>query len=81
MVQKGKRKPPRVKKGYSLDGTGDNLPKRAAGKQVYAGVPVARQNRNEFVMRAELQDRNLTDKKLLYVSKYNKGQAKSLQRR
>ena len=82
VVTKG-RKTPRVQKGYSVD-KGDagwvNL-NRERNPSVYTGEPTSRQNRKEFVIRAELQERSLTDKKLVYVSRYNKGQEKKLQRR
>jgi hypothetical protein len=81
VVQKGKRKQPRVQKGYTLDSTTAADKFLGPDKQNYTGEPCARQNRNEFVMRSQLQERSLTDDKLLYVSKYNKQSEKRLQRR
>ncbi len=78
-----KKKEPSVAAGYQIDKSKNKFVaiNRERNETVYTGMPSSRQNRIEHVIKSELQERSLTDQKLVYVSRYNKRPEKNLQRR
>ena len=81
LVRSGRRKKPLVKDGFRLDDSTMASRRRDAKEPVFTGVPIARNNKKQELVKKEVEQRSAANEKLIYVSKYNKGQAKDLQRR